>query len=105
MTVHILKLAVGIENVGHLREAQARRKAELGAVKHFTRFTPKRADEVLEGGSLYWVIKHYMRARQRILDIETFKDANTGRERCAFVLDPSLVLIVPVRRRPHQGWR
>ena len=46
-----------------------------------------------------------MRVRQRILDIETFKDPNTGRERCAFVLDPTLVLIVPVRRRPHQGWR
>lgn len=105
MALHILKLAVGIDNVGHLRDVQARRRRELGRLCHFTRFTPKRAEEILEGGSLYWVVRHYIRVRQRVLDIETIKDANTGRERCALVLDPTLVHVVPVRRRPHQGWR
>lgn len=105
VALHILKLAVGIENIGHLREVQARRLAENGDLRHITRFMPRRAQEVLEGGSLYWVVRNIIRVRQRLLDLKTVTDNKSGSTKCAFVLDPELVLTIPVRRRPHQGWR
>ncbi|MDA0229599.1 MAG: DUF1489 domain-containing protein [Proteobacteria bacterium] len=105
MALHLLKLAVGIENVGHLRAVQERRLAESGKLCHITRFMPRRAEKVLDGGSLYWVVRNFIRVRQRLLDLQVVKSEETGGSKCAFVLDPELVLTVPVRRRPHQGWR
>ena len=105
MALHLLKLAVGIENIGHLRAVQERRLAETGSLCHITRFMPRRAAEVLDGGSLYWVVRNFIRVRQRLLDLRVVKNDETGGNKCAFVLDPELVLTVPVRRRPHQGWR
>ena len=100
-----MKLAVGIENIGQLREIQERRLAEQGELRHITRFMPRRADQVLEGGSLYWVVRNFIRVRQRILDLKCVRNEETGTNKCAFVLDPELVLTVPTRRRQHQGWR
>ena len=105
MALHLLKLAVGIENIGHLREVQARRLAENGSLCHVTRFMPRRAEQVLDGGSLFWVVRNFIRVRQRLLDLRVVKTDETGSSKCAFVLDPELVLTVPARRRPHQGWR
>ena len=105
MALHLLKLAVGIENIGHLREVQARRLAENGSLCHVTRFMPRRAEQVLDGGSLFWVVRNFIRVRQRLLDLRVVKTVETGSSKCAFVLDPELVLTVPARRRPHQGWR
>ncbi len=105
MTLHLLKLAVGIENIGHLRELQERRLEEQGELRHITRSMPRRADQVLEGGSLYWVVRNFIRVRQRILDLKYVRNEETGGNKCALVLDPGLVLTVPTRRRPHQGWR
>ena len=109
MTVHLIKLAVGIENFSGLSERQAHRLAEAAGsnepkLRHFTRSTPRRADELLDGGSIYWVIKRAIRARQRVLDIDQSVN-HKGMPRCALILDPELV---PVRAQPcrsFQGWR
>ena len=79
--------------------------AEKGELRHITRYMPRRADQILEGGSLYWVVRNFIRVRQRIFDLQYVRNEETGGNRCAFVLDPELVLTVPTRRRPHQGWR
>ena len=66
--------------------------------------TPTRRDEVLDGGSLYWVMKGFIRCRQRLLDIEPFVDLE-GIKRCKLVLDPEIILTQRRERRPFQGWR
>ncbi len=110
MTVHLLKLCVGIEDVENLAEVQKRRleiKRKAGQpaeLLHVTRSFPRRADQVLDGGSLYWVIKRVIRVRQRILELRETVNQE-GKPACAIVLDPEHV---QVERRPHrafQGWR
>ena len=110
MTVHLVKLCVGIARLEALQEWQARRLASLARAGqrpelcHQTMQMPRRREEVLEGGSLYWVIKGFVCARQRILDLkETTRD--DGRKCCGIVLDPDLVSTRPHPRRPFQGWR
>ena len=104
MTVHLLKLSVGSTSIESLAAWQARRLKQLGVLYHRTRHAPRRADEVLDGGSIYWIIKGYIRARQRITG---FGEAmgRKGRPRCAFILDPKLVRTELVPHRPIQGWR
>tara|TARA_R110002110_G_scaffold323716_1_gene535937 strand:+ start:252 stop:689 length:438 start_codon:yes stop_codon:yes gene_type:complete len=110
VTLHIIKLCVGAEDVEDLRTwqkarlAEKRRNKEKPVLVHVTRMTPTRAAEVLDGGSLYWVMKGHIRCRQRLLDIEPFVDAE-GIKRCKFVLDPEIVLTRRRERRPFQGWR
>ena len=65
---------------------------------------PKRRDELLDGGSLYWVIKGLVRCRQNLVGIEVFRGED-GIQRCDLLLDPELVTVVPQPRRPFQGWR
>ena len=104
MALHLIKLAVGAESAEDIDTWQARRLKEVGEVAHVTRVRPKRAEEVLDGGSLYWVVKGQVRARQRILDLDARTDA-AGRGCCAIVLEPKVVLTRPQPRRPFQGWR
>ena len=109
MTVHIIKLCVGVDSVEDLAQWQKKRIADLKKKKkplvlmHVTRATPKRADEVLDGGSLYWVIKGQIAARQKLLDLKPV--TKNGSPHCGLVYDPQLI---PVKRRHHrafQGWR
>lgn len=104
MTVHLLKLCVGISTVEELAVSQARRLAGGGPLIHRTRHTPRRAGEVLDGGSIYWIIKGFVQVRQRIIGIERLTD-NDGRPYCALHRDPELIRTIPQPRRPHQGWR
>ena len=110
MALHILKICVGIDDVEHLAEAQAlrlARQAKAGDVprlRHLTRNAPRRSAEIVAGGSLYWIIRGFIRVRQRILDIERLENPE-GTKRCAFVLDLELIRTQLARRRPHQGWR
>ncbi len=110
MTVHIIKLCVGAQSVDDLEAWQTRvmaAKTKAGAPalpEHVTRMAPKRRDEVLAGGSIYWVIKGMIRVRQRILDLEPRTDPD-GTGRCAFILDPELNLTRPASRAAFQGWR
>jgi len=110
MTVHILKLSVGTESIESLQAWQAKRQkirrpnGKTGEAWHRTRSFPRRRDEVLDGGSVYWVIRGVIQARQTIVDLRAVK-GDDGIERCELVFDPELVPVRPVPRRPFQGWR
>jgi hypothetical protein len=104
MPVHLLKLCVGVDSIDQLARFQARRLANEGELYHKTRHTPRRADEVLAGGSIYWIIKGFVRVRQRIVGVERRTGEGRGAH-CHLVLDPELVPTALQPRRPHQGWR
>lgn len=110
MTVHLVKLCVGADDISDLAEWQAERLAEKKKLKqpqvlaHVTRMAPKRAEELLSGGSLYWVMKGVIRCRQKLIGIEPFTD-NEGIGRCRLVLDNEIVPTRRQERRPFQGWR
>src|SRR5690348_6838758 len=102
--LHLTKLAVGVRDIEHLRELQAARNRDNPPLRHRTRNHPRRRAEVLNGGSLYWVIAGSMLARQRILDI--IEDQYEDRSACTgLVLDPNVVPLVGRPTRPFQGWR
>jgi hypothetical protein len=105
-TVHILKLCVGADAVEELIDWQRTRAAQGadGQPRHVTRMRPRRAAEVLDGGSIYWVFKGLVLARQRILRLDEVIRAD-GILRCGLVLDPRVVRTEPQPRRPFQGWR
>lgn len=104
--VHLVKLCVGADRVEDLIDWQNQRRVETPGweTQHVTRMWPKRADEVLNGGSLYWVFKGLVLARQRILRLDERRGAD-GILRCAIVLDPAVIRTEPQPRRPFQGWR
>lgn len=102
--LHLMKLSVGSDDFDDLARFQQRRFAENGFLWHLTRSTPKRADELLEGGSIYWSIRGRIIARQRLLGFEPDSDEQ-ARPRCRILLDPVLVRTAPRPMRPFQGWR
>jgi len=110
MALHLIKLSVGIDDIEHLRTVQSRRLQEAQsaghgkALWHRTRHMPRRANELLDGGSIYWVIKGAIRVRQ---GLRGFKAATgeDGDRRCRIILDPALVPTEQWPRRPFQGWR
>lgn len=104
MALHILKLCVGVSDIPQLAEWQTLRLRSVGKIWHITRMLPRRAEEIVAGGSLYWVIKGMIAVRQRIVEIEPFKDED-GISRCKFIFDDELVPVRPQPRRPFQGWR
>lgn len=109
MPVHIVKLAVGADSFDDLQEWQVWQVKEAKKRKQRpnpvcgTRAWPKRADEVLAGGSLFWVIKGVILARNPIVAIDTVHDEHG--ERCGLYLDPALVRTHPRPKRAFQGWR
>ena len=104
--LNILKLSVGTTDVADLAHWQADRRWQSpdGLPWHITRMWPKRTEEVLAGGSVYWVIKGLILARQRILRLDPVAGED-GVDRCAIVLHPDLVRVAPTPRQPFQGWR
>jgi len=110
VSIHLIKLAVGVEDVDHLAALQAKRIEDSKArglsdnPRHYTRMKPKREDELLDGGSIYWVIKGAVRARQKLLAFESYRDEE-GVKRCAIVLDPDLMPTQSLPHRAFQGWR
>jgi hypothetical protein len=104
--VHLIKLCVGAESVEDLTDwqATARAKGPDGLPRHVTRMWPKRAEEVLNGGSLYWVFKGLVLCRQRILRLDEV-DRGDGIVRCGIVLEPEAIRVTATPRRPFQGWR
>lgn len=99
MSLHLIKLCVGVSDVEWL-ERRARSGQPL--IVH-TRMTPKRAAEIEDGGSLYWVIKGAVACRQPILDITTHGEGRASR--CEITLEPRVIRTAPLARRPFQGWR
>ena len=110
MPLHLIKLCVGADSLDDLRTwvaeriAEARRRQAPLRHAHVTRMTPKRTDEILDGGSLYWVIKGLISARQEILGLEPFVDKD-GIGRCRIWLDQTVVAVAPRPMRAFQGWR
>ncbi|MCI4680284.1 DUF1489 domain-containing protein [Rhodoblastus acidophilus] len=105
MPLHLLKLCVGADSVADLRAwTRMRRERQSGVHAHVTRMFPKRAEELLDGGSLYWVIKGQICARQKLIGIEPFVDS-AGIKRCALQLDDEVVALRPRPHRAFQGWR
>ena len=104
MALNLIKLAVGADDLESVARFQARRRRELGRLLHFTRMMPRRREELLDGGSIYWVVRGLVRARQRILDIEAVTDRE-GRAMTALLLDPELIRTEPRSQRAFQGWR
>ena len=104
--INILKLCVGADSVEDLTDWQESQRHHwpAGRAVHVTRMWPKREAEVLAGGSLYWVIKGTILARQRIVALEKVEGAD-GILRCALVLDAEVIRTEGAARRPFQGWR
>lgn len=96
--LNISKVAVGCSGLEALRRRQAGRLAD-GVVPIVTRFRPKRAEELI-GGSIFWILKHQIAARQRILGFGEGADRRT-----IIRLDPELIAVGPHPKRAHQGWR
>lgn len=102
--LHLTKLAVGVRDIDDLRGWQAERARTDPPLRHRTRNAPRRRDEVLDGGSIYWVVNGTMLVRQRILDI--VEDLRGDGSACAgLVLDPALIPLEGRPTKPFQGWR
>ncbi|MDX0432133.1 DUF1489 family protein [Sinorhizobium medicae] len=110
MALNLVKLCVGADSIEDLREWVARKAlAAIAAGQqphsfHTTRMVPKRTEELLADGSLYWVIKGYVQARQPLIGVETFTDGG-GIGRCNLILGPEVVETELQPRRAFQGWR
>lgn len=110
MTLHIVKLCVGCDSIEDLASWQTERLKQMKAEKqkpelfHRTFMMPKRREELLDGGSLYWVIKGVIQVRQRLLDLREGNRPD-GTPCSLFILDKPLVQVRPVPRRAFQGWR
>jgi hypothetical protein len=110
VSLHLIKLCVGCDTVKELEDwirQKLKERAKRGQPRehlHRTRMVPKRADELTDGGSLYWVIRGQVMCRQRLLDVRPFVDRE-GVGRCYIALQPKLVLVEPRPWRAFQGWR
>ena len=104
--LHLIKLSVGTEGIEDLTAWQASPAAQGpdGLPRHVTRMWPKRAAEILDGGSIYWLIKGVLQCRQRILRLDEVIGSD-GIRRCAIVLEPELIRTRQALRKPFQGWR
>ena len=111
MPLHLIKLSVGTDSIEDLEDwiklklaEQKKRGVKKPERFHTTRMVPKRAEEIIGGGSIFWVIKGEILCRERILDIRPFTDKD-GVGRCRIVLDGKVVLVEPRPRAAFQGWR
>jgi hypothetical protein len=102
MALHLIKLCVGCDTVEELLEWRRGEGDPLPWVMR-TRQTPKRAAELVEGGSLYRVFKGFVLCRQNILSVDTVGAGVAAR--CEVTLDPEVVRVQPTPRRAFQGWR
>jgi hypothetical protein len=102
--VHLIKLAVGCDGIADMQAFQDHRLRSSGQVFHLTRSVPKRAGELIGGGSIYWVIKGLIAARQLVTEVQTDQDEE-GRPRCRLILDPAIVEVESRPCKPFQGWR
>src|SRR5690242_1567023 len=102
--LHLMKLAVGARDIAHIRAFQSERTERDPPLRHRTRHFPRRAEEIIAGGSIYWVVCGAMIVRQRVLDVvdERWED---GSACAALLLDPALVPVEGRLMKPFQGWR
>lgn len=110
MTLHLIKLCVGVDSIRELdqwiKERMVQKKKKKEAIEHIhtTRMMPTQKEALLDGGSLYWVIKGVVSCRQKLIDLRQFTDKE-GIKRCRIVMEPKLVPVLPKPRSAFQGWR
>jgi len=110
MTIHLQKLSVGSESIESLAAWQIkmvahRAKKGLPPIhEHVTRMFPRRKEELLDGGSIYWVIKGVIQCRNRIVGLEEVRRKD-GVKACSIQMEPGPIPVVPTPKRPFQGWR
>ena len=104
--LNLIKLSVGTGTVEDLMAWQSNRRAQGkdGQPRHVTRMWPKRAEELLDGGSIYWVIQGVLQCRQRIIRLDEVIGQD-GIRRCGIVLNPEVIRTSTALKRPFQGWR
>ena len=106
--LHFLRTGVGVDSIHHLHEIQSTyRKMNIGPDRYAfltTRRTPTRANELINGGSGYWIINRQISARQEINDIQTLED-DEGNKFCRILMHPDIILTSPIPHRHIQGWR
>ncbi len=104
--LNLIKLSVGSDTVESLIAWQESRRAqgEDGLPRHVTRMWPRREAELLDGGSIYWIVQGVLQCRQQILRLDEVIGAD-GIRRCAIVLNPQIVRTATALKRPFQGRR
>lgn len=107
--LHMIKLCVGVSSVDDLIAWRNARRADGfgrkdGLNVHRTRMMPKRAEEIVGKGALFWVISGGIKCRQRIVGLQSEID-NEGRSCCDILMDPEIIRTIPQPKRPFQGWR
>ena len=104
MTLHLIKMAVGVADLAELRKLQKLRRQQRGKSVFFTRNMPKRVEELLDGGSIYWVVKRQIAVRQRLKSFAPIVGKD-GEKRVAVEYAMQLVPVMSRPCRPFQGWR
>jgi hypothetical protein len=110
MVLHLIKLAVGVDSLAHMKEVQAARRKQRRQTPRsphwvYTRNTPRRSEELLDGGSLYWVVRGVIRCRQELVGFDEDFDREEARKYCRIKVRRSLVPTSPRACRAFQGWR
>ena len=104
MALNLIKLCVGVSEIEELEQWVRDARAGRDTLDHVTRMFPKRGEEIVAGGSLYWVIRGLILCRQPIAGLVAVKGAD-GIERCRIDFKPKIVPVFPAPRRAFQGWR
>lgn len=104
MALHLMKLCIGVRNMDDMKAWQSRQMQQVKHPYHRTLNIPKRADELLDGGSLYWVVGNKFLVRQKFIDIKQGINAD-GKSFCEMILDKNLVPLIPQSKSPFHGWR
>ena len=110
MVLHLIKLAVGVDDLAHMKKLQAARRKQRRQTPRsphwvFTRNTPRRPDELLDGGSLYWVVRGVIRCRQELVGFDEDFDKEEVRKYCRIKVKRTIVPTVPQACKAFQGWR
>tara|TARA_B100001769_G_C21658710_1_gene366258 strand:+ start:95 stop:514 length:420 start_codon:yes stop_codon:yes gene_type:complete len=104
MTIHLKKLAVGISSIEELLQRQKDIVGRYGEIIHITRNRPKKTFDLINGGSMYWVIKRQVKVRQRIIEVKELI-THEGKKSAGIILENKLVKVRPTPMKPFQGWR
>ena len=104
MPLNLLKLCVGVSEIEELDSWVKDCRQGRGTLDHVTRMFPKRKDEILPGGSLFWVMRGMILCRQPIAALEEVTGSD-GSVRCRILFKPQVIPVRPVPKRAFQGWR
>ena len=110
MVLHLIKLAVGVDDLAHMKKLQAARRSQRRQGPRsphwvYTRHMPRRTEDLLAGGSLYWVVRGVIRCRQELVGFEEDFDKEEARKYCRIKVKRTLISTAPRACRAFQGWR